>query len=76
VGSTTLIGEEEGAFKTARLPLSLADIQKMIIKLNNLLEAVALNHMKGPDGKCVDGCWSCKVEDSMRSLAVAKKIGE
>jgi hypothetical protein len=71
---TTLIGEEDGAFKTAHMPLSLADIQKMIIKLNNLLEAVALNHMRGPDGKCLPECWSCKVEDSMRSLAVAKKM--
>lgn len=71
-------GEKEanGAWKSINLPITLADVQKMIRKVDIMLEAISLNHSKGPDGKCLPGCWSCKVEESLQAISVAKKMEE
>jgi len=68
--------DSNGAWKSVDLPLSLADIQKIIRRADIMLEAISLNHVRGPDGKCLPGCWSCKVEDSLQAILVAKELGE
>ena len=70
-------GEKEpgGAWKSADLPFSLAEVQAMLFKVDIMLEAISLNHSRGQDGKCLPGCWSCKVEESLKELSVAKKLG-
>lgn len=65
-----------GAWKSISLPITLADVQKIIRKVDIMLEAISLNHAKGPDGKCLPGCWSCKVEESLQAISVAKKMEE
>jgi|GEM_PF-5698658 len=44
-------------------------------KVDLLMEAISLAHQRNGDGKCVEGCWSCRVEDTMRGIKVHRKIG-
>ena len=44
-------------------------------RVDLLADAIEAAHQRGDDGKCVEGCWSCRVEEAMRSIKVAKRIG-
>lgn len=44
-------------------------------RVDLLTDAIEAAHKRGDDGKCVEGCWSCRVEEAMRSIKVAKRIG-
>jgi len=43
-------------------------------KVDAILEAIGLNHQRGPDGKCVEGCWSCRVIETMDGIRVSRRI--
>jgi hypothetical protein len=44
-------------------------------KVELLLEAIEVGHQRGDDGECVEGCWSCRIQETIKSVRVARKIG-
>jgi hypothetical protein len=50
-------------------------LQDLTTKVDILMEAITMAHQLGPDGKCRDDCWSCKVQETMRGIKVARKLG-
>lgn len=50
-------------------------LQDLQTKVEILMEAITLAHQVGPDGKCLEDCWSCKVQETMRGIKVARKLG-
>jgi len=44
-------------------------------KVDLLMAAIELAHQKGDDGFCIVGCWSCRIEEIMQGIKVARKIG-
>ena len=50
------------------------EIENLTTHLSTLEEAIALNHVKGPDGVCVEDCWSCKIKDTIKGTQVAEKL--
>lgn len=50
-------------------------LQDLTTKVDILMEAITMAHQVGPDGKCRDDCWSCKVQETMRGIRVARKLG-
>jgi len=50
-------------------------IHDLAIKMNILMDAVLMSHQFGPDGKCREDCWSCRVQETIRGIQVARKLG-
>jgi hypothetical protein len=51
-----------------------AKMSAIEVEVSTILEAIALNHQKGPDGKCIQDCWSCRVIETMEGIRVSNRI--
>jgi hypothetical protein len=49
-------------------------LKDLAMKMDILMDAISLAHMKGPDGKCKEDCWSCKVMENIEGIKVARKL--
>jgi hypothetical protein len=50
-------------------------LRDLLVKMDILIEAITTTHQVGPDGKCREDCWSCKLQETMRGIRVARKLG-
>ena len=50
-------------------------IRDLSTKMDILMDAVLMSHQLGPDGKCREDCWSCRVRETIRGIQVARKLG-
>ena len=73
------IGKMEGYLSADDLQLedigSVKEILKdLVMKVDILMDAIMSAHTKGPDGKCRDDCWSCKILETIEGIKVARKL--
>ncbi len=52
-----------------------AILRDLLVKMDILIEAIMTTHQVGLDGKCREDCWSCKLQETMRGIRVARKLG-
>jgi hypothetical protein len=51
------------------------EIKRLSRKLDILLQAISISHIKeaGTD-KCVQNCWACKMEESLKAMEMADRM--
>ncbi len=68
----TLLADRD--FRMIKTDISPDEIRNLSRKVDLILEAITLAHQKGPDGKCREDCWSCKVLGMMEEIKVARNL--
>jgi hypothetical protein len=55
--------------------VSHEDLRSLSRKLDILLQAISISHIKeaGTD-KCVQNCWACKMEESLKAMEMADRM--
>jgi len=55
--------------------LYVDDVKAMKKRLDLLIEAISMCHDGGEGAECSPRCMACRVEEAMRSIKVAEKLG-
>jgi hypothetical protein len=70
-----LVSDSHG--QMSRTDVSVRDLESLSKKIDIILQAISISHIKQPGtDKCVENCWACKMEESLKAMDVADRMKE
>lgn len=61
--------------RMSRADLDIQQVKDTMEKVDIILQAISISHIKEPGtDKCVQNCWACKMEESLKAMDVANRM--
>ncbi len=72
-GRHLLTGDED--MRMYRADLDIQEVKDAMAKVDIILQAISISHIKEPGSdKCIQNCWACKMEESLKAMDVADRL--
>ena len=57
--------------------VSHEDLRSLSRKVDIILHAISISHIKEPGtDKCIENCWACKMDESLKAMEMADRMKE